>query len=116
MKRDKVASSVLISADAKRLLEELARSLGVDQSAVLEITLRETARGKALPVLRINGDTKYSYRISRDAKAIAAQLAADTGRDLSDVFEALIRAKARKEGVTLPEVQAEAPAGELSSR
>lgn len=55
MAKPKYATSLRLSPDAKRLLEELARSLGVTKSAVLELAIREYARSQGM-VLRIGGE------------------------------------------------------------
>lgn len=45
---EKQATSVRVSAEAKRLMESLAEKLGVSQSAVFELAIRQLARREKL--------------------------------------------------------------------
>lgn len=45
---EKTATSIRISPEAKRLLKELSRELGISQAAVIEIAIREYARDRLL--------------------------------------------------------------------
>ena len=48
MAKPKHATSLRLSPEAKRLLEELANRLGVSRSAVLELAIREYARREGI--------------------------------------------------------------------
>jgi predicted transcriptional regulator len=45
---EKLATSVRVSAEAKRLMESLAEKLGISQSAVFELAVRQLAKQEKL--------------------------------------------------------------------